>query len=125
MHTTGEVIGTVREQALSLETAKGWVVITGCAHPGVDTLVRAAREVTSGDVYLVLGGFHLGSASTPQVRRIISDLREMGVEKVAPSHCTGEKAMAEFAAGYGDDFVRCGVGFRWSVEDWLEAKPSG
>ena len=116
VYTTGEVVSNVREQALALETAKGLVVITGCAHPGVDTLVRAAQEATGGDVHLVLGGFHLGNATTPILRRIISDLREMGVEKVAPSHCTGEEATAEFAARYGDDFVRCGVGFRWSVE---------
>jgi len=126
VYTTGEMMGNPREQALALETAKGLVVITGCAHPGVDTLVRAAREITGGDVCLVLGGFHLGSAGTPKVRRIISDLREMGVEKVAPCHCTGARATAEFAARYGDDFMRCGVGFRWSVEAGpAEAKPSG
>jgi len=115
VYTTGEVIANPREQALALETAKGLVVIMGCAHPGVDTLVRAAREATGDEVYLVLGGFHLGSAATPKVLGIISNLREMGVQKVAPCHCTGAKATAEFAARYGDDFMRCGVGFNLSV----------
>ena len=98
-------------------------MITGCAHPGVDKLVYAARKVTGGDVHLVLGGFHLGSASTSKVRRTISALREMGVEKVAPSHCMGEGATAEFAASYGADFIRCGAGLRWSVTPY-EDPPS-
>jgi len=33
--TTGELGGEVREQALALKTGKGWVVVVGCAHPGL------------------------------------------------------------------------------------------
>ena len=116
VYTTGGVPGNPREQALAIETSKGLVVITGCAHPGVNTLVRRAIEVTGGDVYLVLGGFHLGSAGEAKVSTILDDLQAMGVQKVAPSHCTGERATRMFAERYGDDFIASGVGFRMSIE---------
>jgi hypothetical protein len=29
---------------------------------------------------------------------------------VAPTHCTGDDAIARFRAAYGDDFVEAGVG---------------
>lgn len=111
VYTTGEVMGDVREQALALETAKGKVVVTGCAHPGVDTLARVARETTEGDVYLVLGGFHLRSASASKAERILDDLQEMGVERVAPCHCTGEQATADVRrAVWGRPYpVWCGI----------------
>jgi 7,8-dihydropterin-6-yl-methyl-4-(beta-D-ribofuranosyl)aminobenzene 5'-phosphate synthase len=34
----------------------------------------------------------------------------MGVEYVAPSHCTGEQAIAVFAEAYGEDSVPSGAG---------------
>ena len=34
----------------------------------------------------------------------------MGVKKVAPSHCTGEKATAMFREAWGDHFLEGGVG---------------
>jgi 7,8-dihydropterin-6-yl-methyl-4-(beta-D-ribofuranosyl)aminobenzene 5'-phosphate synthase len=116
VYTTGGVPGNPREQALAIETSRGLVVITGCAHPGVNTLVRRAIEVTGGDVHLVLGGFHLGSAGEGKVSTILDDLQAMGVQKVAPSHCTGERATAMFAERYGDDFIASGVGFRMSIQ---------
>jgi len=116
VYTTGEVPGNPGEQALAIETSRGLVVVTGCAHPGVHTLVRRAIEVTGGDVYLVLGGFHLGSAAGGRISRILDDLQGMGVKKVAPSHCTGERATDMFAQRYGDDFIASGVGYRLVIE---------
>jgi 7,8-dihydropterin-6-yl-methyl-4-(beta-D-ribofuranosyl)aminobenzene 5'-phosphate synthase len=110
IHTTGEVGSRPVEQALAVETTSGMVVVTGCAHPGVVELVRRAKESVGGGVALVLGGFHLGSASRRQVERIIADFRDLGVQQVAPCHCTGDRAMRTFAEEYGDDFTNVGVG---------------
>ncbi|MEE9618321.1 MAG: hypothetical protein V3T90_15140 [Anaerolineae bacterium] len=63
-----------------------------------------------GKVYLVLDGFHLGGASLRQVERLIADFRQLGVRKVAPCHCTRDRAMRIFAEKYGEDFIRGGVG---------------
>ena len=110
IHTTGEVGTRLVEQALAVETASGLVVVSGCAHPGVVELVRRAKEHVVGEVALVMGGFHLGSARRRQIERIIADFRDLGVQQVAPCHCTGGQAIRVFAEAYGDDFVKVGVG---------------
>lgn len=108
--TTGEVEGDIPEQALVVETARGAVVITGCAHPGVATLVQRAAGAVTGSPYMVLGGFHLGAATPKQVNEVIAELEALGVQRVAPGHCTGEKAIALFRVAFGDHFTPLGVG---------------
>ena len=108
--TTGVVGSAIPEQALIVETSRGLVVITGCAHPGVVELVRAATSLVEGEVYLVMGGFHLGQASDAVIRRTIADFQALGVQHVAPSHCTGDRALDLFEEAYGDHFLRSGVG---------------
>jgi 7,8-dihydropterin-6-yl-methyl-4-(beta-D-ribofuranosyl)aminobenzene 5'-phosphate synthase len=108
--SSGEMGEGISEQALILDSAKGLIVITGCAHPGVVNVVRKAKQRFDRDVYLFMGGSHLKGMSSRQVQEIITVLKEMGVKKVAPSHCTGELAMALFRKVWGDDFLEGGVG---------------
>jgi len=110
IHTTGKMGTSIPEQGLLLETSQGLVVITGCAHPGVDKMVRRAKDVGRGEICLVIGGFHLGSASTSRVQQICAAFRELGVQKVAPCHCTGERAMDILATEFGDNYLAAGVG---------------
>lgn len=120
MYTTGEVGTGIREQALAVETAEGLVVVTGCAHPGVDTMARRAWTHFGDDIALVMGGFHLGGASRARVEGIIADFRDMGVECVAPCHCTGDAARRLFKEAYGEHCTLAGVG--WSTEFLLAGK---
>ncbi len=120
IHTTGEVGRGIVEQALAVETGEGLIVVTGCAHPGVVKMVRravGARLPRPLRPYLVLGGFHLGGASKRQVERIIADFRDLSVQKAAPCHCTGDRAIGIFAEKYGEDFVRVGVGCVITIPD--------
>jgi 7,8-dihydropterin-6-yl-methyl-4-(beta-D-ribofuranosyl)aminobenzene 5'-phosphate synthase len=108
--TTGEIAINTPEQALVIRSGEGLVVITGCAHPGIVWIVERAIELTSDPVYLVLGGFHLDSMRESEISAILADFRRLGVQKVAPCHCTGERAITMFAAEYGEAFIQAGVG---------------
>ena len=108
--STGELDGGIKEQSLVVVTDAGLVVVTGCAHPGVVEIVRKAKETVQGNVHLVVGGFHLGSASPSKLESIVRSFRELGVEKVAPCHCSGANARRLFGESYGDDYVESGVG---------------
>jgi len=108
--STGELGTSIKEQALILETANGLVVITGCAHPGVVNMVRRAKEVLSKDIHLVMGGFHMSGFSAAQVNRVIRELQQLGVQKAAPCHCSGDQTRQIFEQVYGEDFVKVGVG---------------
>ena len=108
--STGELGMALREQALVLQTGHGLVVITGCAHPGIVQMARAAAEADAAGVHMVLGGFHLNRASDAQVQSTITQLKSLGVVKVAPCHCTGGGARDAFRSAWGDNFVDVGVG---------------
>lgn len=110
VYTNGELGTWIKEQSLIIKTEKGIVVITGCAHPGIVNIVKKAKEVTKENVYLVIGGFHLGSASDADLKQIINAFREMDVEKVGPCHCSGDRCRELFEEEYGNDFVEVGVG---------------
>jgi len=117
VRSTGELGDWIKEQSLVIETTRGLVVITGCAHPGVVNIVRRAKELTGGEVYLVLGGFHLGGTSEAKIAAIVEDFRQLGVQKVAPCHCLGDVARRLFGEAYGEDFIPAGVGSRLEVRD--------
>jgi 7,8-dihydropterin-6-yl-methyl-4-(beta-D-ribofuranosyl)aminobenzene 5'-phosphate synthase len=103
-------VGSILEQALVVETRDGTVVITGCAHPGVAEMVRQAQKVVGGKVALMIGGFHLLQTSKEELPSIIAEVHQLGVEKVLPAHCTGERASSMFRAEYGENYVEGGVG---------------
>jgi 7,8-dihydropterin-6-yl-methyl-4-(beta-D-ribofuranosyl)aminobenzene 5'-phosphate synthase len=108
VRTTGEMGVAIVEQALIIETGQGLMVVTGCAHPGIVEIVRQAQHY--GQVYLILGGFHLKDKSTSEVKAVIAELKRLGVRQVAPCHCTGEEAIQQFKAEFGADFIPVGVG---------------
>ena len=103
--STGELGTWIKEQSLIITTQKGLVVITGCAHPGVVNIVKRAKEMFPEEkVYLVLGGFHRPPMA------VVKQFRELGVKKVAPSHCTGDPVREAFREEYKEDFIEYGVG---------------
>ena len=116
MFSIGEMTGPPPEQGLVIDTSEGLVLITGCAHPGVDRMVLEAKRQFEKEIYLVLGGFHLGNATDSRINQIINLLKEEGVQNVAPCHCTGDRAIGMFRNAFGEDFIRVGVGAVISIE---------
>jgi len=110
IHSTGELGSSIIEQSLVLESERGLVVITGCAHPGVVEIAARAKELHPGELYLVLGGFHLGGKSHAEVQKIARQLKEIGVQKLVPCHCTGADQTRWLAEEWGADLESCGVG---------------
>jgi 7,8-dihydropterin-6-yl-methyl-4-(beta-D-ribofuranosyl)aminobenzene 5'-phosphate synthase len=110
----GEMGTAVIEQALAVETSQGLAVITGCAHPGLPTIIT--RALTLGKVDMLIGGFHLQDASLDTIRGVIGEVQSLGVRRVAPSHCTGDMAIREFQKVFGPAFYEAGAGARYEFE---------
>lgn len=105
IYTTGDLLGPPAEQSLMIDSKKGLIVITSCAHPGVEKIVKKAKELMEKDkVHMVVGGFHKPDES------IIKEFKAIPVEKVAPSHCTGDEIKDLFAREYQDDYIEYGAG---------------
>lgn len=68
----------------------GLVVITGCGHSGLINTLRHAMEITGvSKIHAAIGGFHLLKSAKEVIERTFDELLEMGVERVAPTHCSG------------------------------------
>ena len=111
IYVTGEIPGKymgryMPEQALVLESMNGLSVITGCAHPGIIKILEEVKKNFDKPIYSVIGGFHLMNKEEGDITSIIKKFREMNIEKVAPMHCTGEKATKLFRQEYGNDFIK-------------------
>jgi len=107
---TGPMGRHIIEQSLILETSRGLVIIAGCSHPGIVEIVRKAVALTGENVYLVFGGFHLRSKNRREIANIIDAFHDIGVQKVGPTHCTGDQPIQAFRENYEDNFVPMGVG---------------
>jgi len=116
IHTTGQMGSLLMEQALVLDTPKGLVVVTGCSHPGVANIAaRAVQVCPDRDFYLITGGFHLGGQSRAAVEDIIKTFHKLGIQKVGPSHCTGDHAIEMFREAWGNDFLDLGCGAQVTI----------
>jgi 7,8-dihydropterin-6-yl-methyl-4-(beta-D-ribofuranosyl)aminobenzene 5'-phosphate synthase len=93
------------DQALFIKTDKGLAVILGCAHHGMINTLRHAQGVTGVEhIHTVIGGTHLFRASEIQMEMTIAELKEIGVERLGVSHCTGMGAAARLAQEFGQKF---------------------
>jgi 7,8-dihydropterin-6-yl-methyl-4-(beta-D-ribofuranosyl)aminobenzene 5'-phosphate synthase len=59
---------------------------------------------------MVLGGLHLKGKSERILREIVEGVRERGVARAAPSHCTGDKGREVFEGIFGEGYLEVGVG---------------
>jgi 7,8-dihydropterin-6-yl-methyl-4-(beta-D-ribofuranosyl)aminobenzene 5'-phosphate synthase len=116
--TTGQLMATtdLYEQAVVISKADKAYVFTGCSHPGIVQIVEKAREIHPQEtLQLVAGGFHLRDHSDQQVREISTQLMDLGVQQLAPSHCTGDRAMEIFKEEWGDRYLAFYLGDSYNI----------
>ena len=110
IYTTGEIEGSfisgktkilIREQSLVVSSVKGLIVITGCAHSGIDKILKWVNEL--GKIYGLLGGFHDFNE--------YNLLRNISI--IVPTHCTKNKK--KILALFPKNFVEGGVGYQLSI----------
>ncbi|KLK88433.1 beta-lactamase [Methanoculleus sediminis] len=99
----------VDDTALACKTPEGLVVMTGCSHSGICSIVEQAREVCNEDrVADVIGGFHLLDAPPEQMRGILDYFAEVRPAALHPCHCTD--LAAKIALAKVADVRETGVG---------------
>jgi 7,8-dihydropterin-6-yl-methyl-4-(beta-D-ribofuranosyl)aminobenzene 5'-phosphate synthase len=92
--------------ALIVKSSLGLIVVLGCAHRGmINTLRRVLELCGDQKIHLVMGGAHLKESTDEQIWQTVSSLNEMGVAKLAVSHCTGNRAVQILSQTYGDNFI--------------------
>lgn len=102
--------------ALIIDTDFGLVVILGCAHRGIVNTLRHAQMLTGKElVYAAIGGTHLFRASDERIERTIIDLKEMGIQRLGVSHCTGFRPSARLAQEFEGCFFLNNAGSRFTL----------
>jgi 7,8-dihydropterin-6-yl-methyl-4-(beta-D-ribofuranosyl)aminobenzene 5'-phosphate synthase len=84
------------EQSLFYQTSKGLVLIVGCSHPSVRTILESVKDL--GNVYALIGGLH-GFDEL--------DLLEP-IEIVCPTHCT--QKIKDIQTRFPDKYIQGGAG---------------
>jgi 7,8-dihydropterin-6-yl-methyl-4-(beta-D-ribofuranosyl)aminobenzene 5'-phosphate synthase len=99
------------ELSAAFATDRGEILLTGCSHSSLETILEETRKVRKGKIHLVAGGFHLIPYGRAAIEGLAKRMREeYGVEAVAPAHCTGHLAFSIFHQVFGDQYRFFGLG---------------
>lgn len=93
----------LREHSLIINIeSTGLVLLTGCAHPKVVRLIKAAKKVfPNRPLYAMIGGWHL---KTEEEGTAAGEFFEQeGVKLASPCHCTTKAAKAALRRVVGDE----------------------
>ncbi len=94
IYSTGELANI--EQSLIVKTDKGLVIIVGCSHPGIELILKTAKQF--GEPYALIGGFH-GFKKYELLEPLTI---------VCPTHCT--QHIKEIKERYPEKYVEGGAG---------------
>lgn len=108
--STGMLDSEPPEQAMVIDLPDAVCAVSGCAHPGMEVIVKHAGRFLDKRVEWAIGGFHLMYADSAQIARSIRSLQDLGVRFVVPTHCTGDDALVAFRRAYGSYCIPGGVG---------------
>ena len=101
------------ELSVSFATEEGQIIISGCSHSTIETIIQETKKVRTDKIRLVVGGFHLIPYQRGYIESLAKRMREdYGVESVAPAHCSGHLGFSIFQKVYGDKYRFFGLGER-------------
>ncbi len=99
------------DQSLILDTEKGLILILGCAHSGMINIIHHVIHKTGKEkFYAIMGGTHLDFLAPEQLEESIKALKQMEIEKIGVSHCTGMRAAFRLQQEFKDRFFYGCVG---------------
>lgn len=129
--TTSELMGTfikyppfekhpqfigIPELSVTLSTGDGEVLVVGCSHSTVESIIQEVQRIRPGKIKLVAGGFHLIPYSRDYVESLAQRMRDVyDVESVAPAHCTGHLGFSIFRETFEDNYEPFGLGQTISI----------
>jgi 7,8-dihydropterin-6-yl-methyl-4-(beta-D-ribofuranosyl)aminobenzene 5'-phosphate synthase len=110
--TVSDAPGTkeLKELSLAINTPDGIVLVVGCSHPGIETIVAEAAKINP-HIHFIAGGFHLVAAQDAAIEKAATSLHDTyKVEYIAPGHCTGESTFAVLQRMFGNRYLYAGLG---------------
>jgi 7,8-dihydropterin-6-yl-methyl-4-(beta-D-ribofuranosyl)aminobenzene 5'-phosphate synthase len=108
--SSGKSFSETPELSLVLDTPGGQVLLVGCSHPGIETILESVDARTR-PVRLLVGGLHLVTTTDAEISQLVERLdSHWKIQSIAPGHCTGEHAFALLSQRFGGRYHYAGVG---------------
>lgn len=102
--------------ALIIRTPKGLVIVLGCGHRGIINTIYRAQEITGEKkIHTVVGGTHMFPKTEEQKMQTIQILKNVGIQKIGVSHCTGFHASVSLADAFKNAFFPNNAGTIYEV----------
>lgn len=99
------------DQSMAIHTEKGLMIVLGCAHAGIiNTLNHIIKKSGVDMIYGIIGGTHIGFSGEVQLSESIKALKSYNIQRLVPSHCTGQAATARIKQEFEDIFQFSHVG---------------
>ena len=105
----------LKELSLAINTPDGIVLVVGCSHPGIETIVAEAAKINP-RIHFIAGGFHMVVAQDAAIDKAATSLHDTyKVDYIAPGHCTGEPTFAAMQRMFGARYLYAGLGTTLSI----------
>ena len=104
----GETDPIIDDTALTFNTNKGIVIITGCSHSGICNIVLKAKEFfPHNPIAAIVGGFHL-SQIDERLEKTVKFFKQHHITKLYPSHCTHPRVICHLSTHFDVSWISSG-----------------
>ncbi len=114
----GKTVGDLMADDVSLVYIfkQGLVILTGCSHAGIISIIEAAKQITGiNDVNAVIGGFHLIDAEDERINKTVGELAALSSGMIYIGHCTGLRAETKLLQEFGNQFEKFYTGMTITI----------
>lgn len=111
----GKMVSDTMPDDLSLVFVleEGLVVVTGCSHAGVISIIETAMKMTGVErLTAVIGGFHLIDADDARIEATVKKFADFNFDMIYTGHCTGLQAEARLVQTFGKKFKKMHTGMK-------------
>lgn len=121
----GPLYGPPSEQAVAINVEKlGLIILVGCSHPGVDNLVKEAKDYYDTQPYAVIGGFHLFDKTQEEIIIVVEELLKTNIKRIFPCHCSGDAIRNYLQTNHPSYYEELTVGYSTTFRGDLDASSS-
>ena len=105
------------ELTLAIKRPNGLLLVDGCSHAGIETILEAASAIDP-RTEIVFGGLHQAETPVEEIDALVENLKtKWKVQRIAPGHCTGELAFARLKKAYRENYLYAGLGTKVEIPD--------
>lgn len=84
------------EQFLMIQGRNSLYIFLGCSHPGIINCIRHAKSICRDfNNVRIVGGLHLKESAEDEIKNVMIQMKNEGIEQIIPLHCTGISAADE------------------------------